>query len=374
MPAVLDRMKMTRAAARGLAAVCIFSIIAPAGTVPAAPAAPSFSKLSARVIDSYVLPRFKRLEQASGGLAADIARICDGAKGGLANAKRDFAETALAWAEAEFLRFGPMSEIGRPERFYFWPDPRGVAQRQINALIAKRDATALDPVTLAKKSAAVQGLSALEVLLHDDEHPITGADDDARYRCRLALAIARAMNGLASEVVAEWDGEGGWRRRMLEPDPQGTPYKTAEEAAADFARALVTGLQMIQDREVAPMIAAIATPDKPPRLPFQRSGLSARYIVSGIASAKALYETMGLARSVPSDKGWMPRWISAAFERLARDAPAAVENIPRAKDHKDRERELRMVRFHVEGIRKLVGREIAPLAGLTVGFNELDGD
>jgi predicted lipoprotein len=70
----------------------------------------------------------------------------------------------------------------------------------------------------------------------------------------------------------------------------------------------------------------------------------------------------------------MPRWISAAFQRLARDAPAAVEGIPRAKDNKDRERELRMVRFHVEGIRKLVGRELAPMAGLTIGFNELDGD
>lgn len=363
---------MTRAAARSLAAVCC--IVALAGAVRAAPAAPSFPKLNARVIDTYVLPRFKRLDKASGSLAADIARICDGAKSELADAKHEFAETALAWAEVEFLRFGPMSEIGRPERFYFWPDPRGVAQRQINALLAKHDVTALDPVTLAKKSAAVQGLSALELLLYDDTHPISGDDDDARYRCRLALAIGQAVNNLASEVIAEWDGEGGWRRRMLEPDPQGTPYKTAEEAAADLARALITGLQMIQDREVAPMIAAITTPDKPPRLPFQRSGLSARYIVSGIASAKALYETMGLAGSVPSDKAWMPRWINVAFERLARDAPAAVENISRAKDHKDRARELRMVRFHVEGIRKLVGREIAPLAGLTIGFNELDGD
>ena len=48
--------------------------------------------------------------------------------------------------------------------------------------------------------------------------------------------------------------------------------------------------------------------------------------------------------------------------------------ISRAKDNPDRAHELRMVRFHVEGIRKLIGREIAPLAGLTIGFNELDGD
>lgn len=359
---------------RAIAAVFMLIAIALPLAGRAAPATPSFPKLNARVIDTYVLPRFKRLELTSGKLADDLVRTCSGENGAADVAKKDFADTVLAWAAVEFLRFGPMSQIGRPERLDYRPDPRGVTQRQVGALIAKRDASALDPEALAKKSAAVQGLSAIELLLYDDAHLINGDDDDARYRCKLALAMAQSMHTLARDVLSEWDGEHGWRRRVLEPGPQDTPYKTAEEPAADFARALITGLQMIQDREVAPMIAALPTPDKPPRLPFARSGLSARYIVSGIASAQALYETMGLGQSVPSEKAWMPRWITAAFERLARDAPAAVETIPRAKDNPDRERELRMVRFHVEGIRKLVGREIAPLAGLTIGFNELDGD
>jgi uncharacterized protein len=366
----LDRMTMNRAAT----AICLLAVVALPLVARGAPSAPSFPKLNARVIDTYVLPRFKKLAETSGKLADDLARTCDGDEKSAKAVKDDFADTVLAWASVEFLRFGPMSQIGRPERFDFSPDPRGVTQRQVSGLVAKRDSTALDPALLAKKSAAVQGLSAIEGLLYDDARPITGIDDEARYRCKLALSMAQSTHTLARDVVAEWDGEQGWRRRMLEPGPQDAPYKTPEEPAADFARALITGLQMIQDREVAPMIAAVATPDKPPRLPFARSGLSARYIASGLGSAKALYETMGLGRSVPSDKAWMPRWITAAFERLARDAPAAVESIPRAKDNPDRARELRMVRFHVEGIRKLVGREIAPLAGLTIGFNELDGD
>jgi predicted lipoprotein len=359
---------------RAIAAVFMLIAIALPLAGHAGPTTPSFPKLNARVIDTYVLPRFQRLELTSASLADNLARTCSSENGAADAAKKAFADTVLAWAAVEFLRFGPMSQIGRPERFDYRPDPRGVTQRQVGALIARRDASALDPAALAKKSAAVQGLSAIELLLYDDAHPIAGDDDDARYRCKFALAMAQSMHTLARDVLSEWDGERGWRRRVLEPGPQDTPYKTAEEPAADFARALITGLQMIQDREVAPMIAALPTPDKPPRLPFARSGLSARYIVSGIASAQALYETMGLGRSVPSEKAWMPRWITAAFERLARDAPAAVENMSRAKDNPDRERELRMVRFHVEGIRKLVGREIAPLAGLTIGFNELDGD
>ena len=120
--------------------------------------------------------------------------------------------------------------------------------------------------------------------------------------------------------------------------------------------------------------AALQTPDKSPRLPFHRSDLSAPYISAGVASIKSLYDTMGLGRGVPSNKAWMPRWITAAFGRLAHDAPTAVKGIAETKNNPDRARQLRMVRFHVEGIRKLIGRELAPLAGLTIGFNELDGD
>ncbi len=359
---------------RSLAALCLLAAVAPVPVGHAAPAAPAFTKLNAHVIDSYVFPGFTRLAKTSGKLADDLSRTCDGSAKAAKAVKKDFADTVLAWAAVEFLRFGPLSQIGRPERFDFWPDPRGVTQRQVAALIAKRDATALDPALLAMKSAAVQGLSALEVLLADDAPAITGTDEAAAYRCKLAASMAQATHALAREVLAEWQGDTGWRHRMVDPGATDARYKTPEEPAGDFARALITGLQMIQDREVGPMITALQTPDKAPRLPFHRSRLSAHYISAGVASLKSLYDTMGLGRAVPSDKAWMPRWITAAFGRLARDAPAAVEGIAQAKNNPDRARQLRMVRFHVEGIRKLIGRELAPMAGLAIGFNELDGD
>jgi predicted lipoprotein len=125
---------------------------------------------------------------------------------------------------------------------------------------------------------------------------------------------------------------------------------------------------------VAPLIAAEETPDKAPRQPFALSGLSADYIAASIASLEALYDAMDLAASVPKDKEWMPRWVTTAFKRLAEDAPAAVREKPGKGKDPERARNLRFLRFHVEGIRKLVGRELAPAAGLTIGFNELDGD
>lgn len=355
--------------------VCLLVAIVLLGTCAPAAAAQPFPAMTEKVVDQYVIPRFAKLEQASSKLAADLDATCGGEPGRLTAAREDFKRTALAWAQVEFLRFGPLSVTGRPERFSFWPDPRGVMQRQLGALIARRDPLALDANGLAKKSAAIQGLPALEVLLWDTKHPLGADGEEARYRCGLAVAVAQNLAHIARDLLSEWSGKGGWRRRMLDAGPRNASYKTPAEPPAEFARALIAGLQMIQDRQVAPLIAAQATPGKTPRLPFARSGLSADYVAAAIASCKALYEVMGLADDVPRDKDWMPRWITTAFKRLAQDAPAAIkEKAGNKKKDPERERSLRFLRFHVEGIRKLVGRELAPLAGLTIGFNELDGD
>ena len=128
---VANHLRMTQAIQRGITTLVLGLLLSLSAMSAraAASAAPSFTALNKRVIDKYALPRFTRLAEASGGLARELARTCDGEAGALAAARKEFAAAALAWAEVEFLRLGPMAEIGRAERFYFWPDPRGVTQR-----------------------------------------------------------------------------------------------------------------------------------------------------------------------------------------------------------------------------------------------------
>jgi predicted lipoprotein len=144
-------------------------------------AALSFPAINERVIDSYVVPRFEALAKATRKLADDLPRVCRAEPRTMRIARKDFDAAVLAWAAVEFLRFGPMSTVGRPERFAFWPDPRGIGQRQLSALIARHDPAALDPAALAKKSAAIQGLTALETLLTDDKRFRDPATMSASY-------------------------------------------------------------------------------------------------------------------------------------------------------------------------------------------------
>ena len=333
-----------------------------------------FAKLNERAIDEYVVPRFERLQSATTKLAATLNGACQQPSGQLTAVQDAFKQTVLAWAGVAFLRLGPMGEEARAERFDFSPDPRRVVERQLRKLLARHDAAVLDPEVLAKKSVAVQGLPALQVLLTSKKHSILADTEDGRYRCLFAISIAKNLENIAQEAVSGWIGPNAWRERMLKPGPENAVYKSSAEAAAAFVRALVTGLQLIQDRQIMPMIAAQARPGKKPRFPFMQSGLSADYMAASISSCKAFYKAMDLAGYIPETEAWMKPWIVGTFDRVVRDGPAIVQSFEDGKELPDRKRKLQLLRFQVDGIRKLIGRKIAPVASLTIGFNELDGD
>jgi len=337
-------------------------------------AAQPFATLNEQAIDEYVVPSFEKLESATAKLAETLGESCERPPRQLTAVKNAYKQTVLAWAGVVFLRFGPMGAEARAERFDFSPDPRRVVERQLRKLLARREQDVLDSDVLAKKSVAVQGLPALQILLTSKKHSILADTEDGRYRCRLAASIAKNLETIAREAVSGWTGPNGWRQEMLNPGPDNAQYRSSAEAAATFVRALVTGLQLIQDRQIMPMIAAQSKPGKKPRLPFARSGLSADYIAASIASCKAFYEAMNLSGYIPETEDWMKPWIVGAFDRVAREGPAAVRSFGDGQERPGRERKLRFLRFQVDGIRKLIGRKIAPVASLTIGFNELDGD
>src|SRR5690606_22737995 len=96
--------------------------------------------------------------------------------------RAQFPAVVTAWSRIELYRFGPLMAQNRSDRILFWPDRKGIALRQVQAILADKDEAALAPETLARKSVAVQGLGALEFVLHG-----TGSEDlatpDGAFRC-----------------------------------------------------------------------------------------------------------------------------------------------------------------------------------------------
>jgi predicted lipoprotein len=337
----------------------------------------SHAQLVIDVIDGQVVPRFKELEAATQRLASEFKGLCAKPNEGAARASVDASlkATVRAWGALDFLRFGPMTEASRLERFYFWPDPRGFTARQLAALLARRDPALLNGRALAAQSAAVQGLSALELILYDDKAPVAGDSEDARYHCAFAAAIADNLAAIGADLVTGWTAPQGWRSKMLAPGSDNPFYKDASETAREVVKALLIGLQLAQDREIVPRLdAATAGPSKPLRLPFERSHLSIDYLESGLRSLHAMFDATGLIAYAPPDKQWMKEFMTRSFDSLLAGAPGLARFDGERRADAEMLTLLRQMRFHLNGLRQVINRELAPAANLVLGFNELDGD
>ena len=107
----------------------------------------------------------------------------------------------------DFLRFGPMAQEGRYERFAFFPDVHGTGARQLRRFLATEDEALLKPGALREQSAAVQGLPALESLLFSGSKALLDAEDAEPYRCALAAKDRRQPerdSHRSARRVGEW--------------------------------------------------------------------------------------------------------------------------------------------------------------------------
>ena len=73
-----------------------------------------------QAVTQYIVPAYVSLDTATGELATSVADFCAGPNPAKETAVRAaFTGTIRAWADVDFLRFGPMAQEGRYERFAF---------------------------------------------------------------------------------------------------------------------------------------------------------------------------------------------------------------------------------------------------------------
>lgn len=318
-------------------------------------------------LDQHILPRFATLRAAGEALPASVTHVCQtGDKASRKDLAKRFRETVLAYAAVDYLRFGPLVAAGRRESLSFWPDPRGFVGRQLRTLIASNDAQAATQAAIAQQSAAIEGLPALEILLFDDEHPL-GPGADAAYRCKVAEAIAENIKALADAVDEGWTKPGGWKDKMLRPGSDNDVYKEPQEAASELVKALLTGLSLVADAQIKPRLdeKALAVG------PYAKSKLTSAYYEAGVDSLHALYGTLDLESFLDDDKAWIRSWSQNAW--LTMQSSDGLGGHSKEAKRYDSPK-LRELFDKMSGLRKLITREMSASAGLTVGFNELDGD
>jgi predicted lipoprotein len=360
-----------------LAGALLATLTLATGSAAALPIRKTHATMVLDTIDNFIVPRLDALTRTTGTLATAVDAVCrEGNDAARKAATTAFGDTVRAWGGLDFIRFGPSAREHRLERIFFWPDPRGFAGRQLNQLLAARKPELLAPGALASQSVAVQGLTALEILLFDGKTPLGAANDEAgRYRCALAAAIAANIHGVAGEIGAGWSGNDGFRLKMLTPGSDNALYKDASETVREVLKALVAGIELCRDRFILPELTAVtADPPRRVRLAFEASGLTGAYLKSSLVALKDLYETIGLGAYVPADKPWMTTFLPTSWNSLLADVDHLDSLRARERGSEAHLHALRKMRFDLSGIRQIIVKELAPNADIVMGFNELDGD
>src|SRR4051812_1119257 len=189
-----------------------------------------YARTVEKAVSLYIIPAYGELDSATGALSSALSDFCAAPVPERADALREkFAATVRAWAGVDFLRFGPMAQDGRYERFAFFPDVHGVGARQICGFLISQDDALLKPGAIAKQSAAVQGLPALESLLFSDNATLLLPAPPEPFRCKLAVAVAENMRKIAGEALAGWQGDKSWATLLENPAADNQVYRTHTE-------------------------------------------------------------------------------------------------------------------------------------------------
>lgn len=361
---------------RHLAPILLALVLSGAAAYPAFPASPEEKAGIVRAaIENHVRPAYAAFKASTEALESAVTQLC-AAPGtqALAEARATFGDAVKAWSFIEFVRFGPVRENNRLERILFYPDRRGIGLRQIQGLLAKPDPAALGEDGLTGKSAALQGLTALEFVLHGTGAQQLSEPEAGAWRCRVGAAIAANIEEMARRLVEGWSETGEIVRLLNRPGDGNPLFASRDEALATILKVLPDGYELIAETRLAPFAGEDAGQAKPKAALWWRSGLTADALRQNLLGLQALARTSGALDRVEGESAYaaanLPFETAAALgflDKLARPAPQAART---PQGHAL----LTLVESGARNLRETASAGILGGYGLAAGFSSLDGD
>jgi uncharacterized protein len=327
-------------------------------------------------LTNYIRPGYAALADKAAALAASTKSLCAGPSDATLKATRtSFAATVEAWSEIEPIHFGPVLQDHRYERLFYWPDPKGLGAKQIRETLAKHDETVKDETTLSTKSVALQGLPALEYLLYGD-----GANDLAKpggegaFRCTFADAAANNVASISKQITADWGDDAPFVKSYLAPSPDNAVYHAPKEVTLDLFKTFTVGIEAVRDQKLAKMLGPKPEEAKPGLAPFGRSGLAFVSIADNLVGVRNLFLKGGFAQVVHAESAGVEDSIAFDLNHAIEVLRGIDAPVAEALHNDDVRAKLEALRVSLKGAAQTASDMISKNAGLSFGFNAMDGD
>ncbi len=334
-----------------------------------------YARVVEQAVTRYMLPAYTSLNEATTELAASVADFCATPEPAKVSAVRHaFQSTVAAWAGVDFLRFGPMAQDGRYERFAFFPDVHGTGARQIRGFLVSQDEALLKPGALAGQSVAVQGLPALESLLFLGRESLLQPAPPEPFRCALAVAVAKNMQTIADEALAGWQGDKSWAGLIENPGPDNPVYRTHAEAMTEVLKAILTGIEQVRDQRLTAALGNGPDDAKASRAPYNVSRQALFYIAASADALQRFADVSGILGLLPDSQASYGNSADFEFSNLKGALAKTGADMEAALADPQLRSRLSYAAIVLQSLRDLFQRHVAVWAGLSPGFNSMDGD
>jgi len=332
-------------------------------------------------IERHIRPGYRLLNQATDRLSLSLRTFCRNPNPGtLGLVHQDFSNTVRFFSFIEHIRFGPMMKAYRLERFAYWPDRKGRGVRAVRALLKSQDKTALSAQTLAQKSIAVQGLTALEVLLyHRDTKLLESSNAAGIFQCGYAQAIVKNLSNIAKQVQFEWREGGEISFQLMLPGKGQSPYRTRKEVTQEFYQTMVSGFKRLIDLKMKPAFGKDSDHAKPKRAAFWRSRLALESLQTNLDGLKHFIHSSGFLDLLVDDTVDLQAHVKGVYEEVKVGFNALMKtgsyiSIDKALTDQTHRSVFEVLIAKISHLNAGFARHFAVAADLPLGFNASDGD
>jgi predicted lipoprotein len=227
------------------------------------------------------------------------------------------------------------------------------------------------------KSVGLRGFTALDILLF-----AKGSDDLAIpsqtpvFRCGYASAVTKVIARIAKDTLQSWSAPDGFAARWLNPGPDNPAFLSAKETTQAIGHAYLNGIKQLRNVRLAGPLGFKDRNVRPLEPPVPNSGRALPLAIANIEGLRALLLDTGL--SEPPVHGAPPHSVMQA---MVTEFGAAISTIRKAaalskKPFEDTaaRNQLILVGFPLKNAFDTGAAYLAEEAGITIGFNALDGD
>jgi hypothetical protein len=299
-----------------------------------------------------------------------------------------FGQFSDAWMAVQLLRFGPLSQDQRLDRIAYWPERRSITDKQMAAFITAADSSKLAPASFATSSVAIQGLSALERLLFDGESTgdgkpvsdkafghLSDGTPVAAYRAAFIVAIATNLRQIAKETRKSWTE---LATKLAKSDQAGLAA-SPQEATGQIYAALLAEAQIIGDQKIGLALGKSIDAAKPKQAEQWRAGRSLPNIslnLSALRQALIGDPAGSVIALVPAAQASdLKQRLTVALDACDQAAAAISKPLDIAvADATGGRHQVETLLVKVNQLRDILGADLPKAIGITLGFNELDGD